>query len=129
MGIDLGGLFKDFLTDLIARVFQPGYGLFSVTSTGDLYPNPHAALAIGDSESLELFTFVGQVLGKAIFEDITIQPQFAHFFLANMPGRYNFLHVIDDLATLDIELHKNLKFLKDYEVQYSCLTRLLSHSL
>lgn len=74
-GIDLGGLFKDFLTDLSMRVFDPSYGLFSVTSLGGgslLYPNP-AASALFGHETTAIYKFVGQVLGKAIFEDITIQ--------------------------------------------------------
>jgi hypothetical protein len=32
-GIDMGGLFKDFWTDLSARVFDPSFGLFSITSS------------------------------------------------------------------------------------------------
>ena len=52
------------------------------------------------------------MLGKAIFENITIQPQFAHFFLAFMHGRYNYMNLINDLSSLDAELYKNLMFLK-----------------
>jgi hypothetical protein len=32
-GIDIGGLFKDFWTDLSARVFNPSFGLFAVTAS------------------------------------------------------------------------------------------------
>lgn len=32
-GIDIGGLFKDFWTDLSARVFNPSFGLFAITSS------------------------------------------------------------------------------------------------
>jgi HECT-domain (ubiquitin-transferase) len=56
------------------------------------------------------------VLGKALFENITIQPQFAHFFLAFMHGRYNFMNLVNDLRTLDEGLYKNLMFLKTYSV-------------
>ena len=55
-------------------------------------------------------------IGKALFENITVQPQFTHFFLSFINGKYNFLNIIDDLKTLDIELYKNLMFLKSYEV-------------
>ena len=63
------------------------------------------------------YIFIGRVLGKALFENITIQPQFAHFFLAFMHGRYNFMNLVNDLATLDRELFKNLMFLKTYQVK------------
>lgn len=32
-GIDIGGLFKDFWTDLSARVFNPSFGLFAITES------------------------------------------------------------------------------------------------
>ena len=115
-GIDIGGLFKDFLTDLSARIFDPSYGLFSLTSSNLLYPNPAAAVLYpGHGELEALYSFLGRVLGKALFENITVQPQFAHFFLAFMHGRYNFMNLVNDLATLDQELYKNLMFLKSYE--------------
>jgi hypothetical protein len=114
-GIDAGGLFKDFLTDLSARIFDPSFGLFVETSNKLTYPNP-AATKIYDSYELDsMFSFLGRVLGKALFENIVIQPQFAHFFLAFMHGRYNFMNLINDLATLDPELYKNLLFLKSYD--------------
>ena len=44
LGIDIGGLFKDFLTDLSSRIFDISYGLFALTSNNLLYPNPAAAV-------------------------------------------------------------------------------------
>ncbi|KAJ1444024.1 hypothetical protein B484DRAFT_389132, partial [Ochromonadaceae sp. CCMP2298] len=85
-GIDAGGLFKDLLTDL-SKTFDPSYGLFKLTPQHLLYPNPSAGLLYADQESL--FLFLGRLLGKALFENVTLQPQFAHFFLALM-GTYNF---------------------------------------
>jgi ubiquitin-protein ligase E3 C len=120
-GIDAGGLFKDFLTDLSARVFDPSFGLFIETSNKHTYPNP-AATKIYDSYELDsLYTFLGRVLGKALFENIVIQPQFTHFFLAFMHGRYNFMNLINDLGTMDPELYKNLLFLKSYDGDISDL--------
>ena len=69
-------------------------------------------LAHGEAEHLRLFAFVGRVLGKALFERVTVQPQFAHFFLSFMGGHYNYLHMFADLESLDAELHRNLMFLK-----------------
>ena len=47
-----------------------------------------------------------------------MQPQFAHFFLAFMMGRYNFTGLVNDLQSLDPDLFKNLMFLKTYEVRW-----------
>ncbi len=130
-GLDAGGLFKEFWTDLSNQSFDPNWALFLQTegkdnqnilfvsiksfflslmryfcldkikdSNGYLFPNPSSRAAHG-SDSIILFEFLGRILGKAIFENITIQPQFAHFFLSFLRGDYNFLHMLPDLSTMD----------------------------
>lgn len=78
-----------------------------------------AAIRSSNSSSSQdgvmLFTFLGRIVGKALFENITVQPVFAHFFLSFMRGGYNFNNMLNDLGVLDPELHKNLMFLKNYE--------------
>lgn len=86
-----------------------------MTQNRALYPNPGAIALYGEHETERLYTFLGRVLGKAIFENITVQPEFAHFFLSFLHGRYNYLQMVNDLASLDPEIHKNLMFLKTYE--------------
>ena len=96
-------------------MFDPSYGLFSLTTQNFIYPNPSAVKLYDEREIDHLFSFIGRVLGKALFENITLQPQFAHFYLAFMHGRYNFANLINDLSTLDAELFRNLMFLKSYQ--------------
>ena len=128
IGIDAGGLFKEFWTDLCAIAFDPNYALFRVTDGGSdasvgncLYPNPLSAAAHG-MEHTTLFGFLGRILGKALYEGITIHPKFAHFFLSFLKGDYNFLHMLPDLSTVDSQLYNNLMFLKTYDGDASDLT-------
>lgn len=122
-GIDAGGLFKEFWTDLSAIAFDPNYALFRVTDENCMYPNPSSAAAHG-SDHIVLFEFLGRILGKALFEGITIHPQFAHFFLSFLRGDYNYLHMLPDLSTMDAQLYNNLMFLKTYDgnAEDLCLT-------
>ena len=124
-GIDVGGLFKEFWADLSNMAFDPNFALFKATegSGNCLYPNPSSRAAHG-SDHIVLYEFLGRILGKALFEGITIQPQFAHFFLSFLRGDYNFLHMLPDLYTMDPQLYNNLMFLKTYEGDASdlCLT-------
>jgi hypothetical protein len=53
VGIDVGGVFKDFWGDLTARAFSLSYGLFTATADGRLYPNP-AASSLFDRHELEV---------------------------------------------------------------------------
>lgn len=118
-GIDAGGLFKEFWTDLCSIAFDPNYALFSITesSTGVgncLYPNPSSSAAHGDTHTT-LYAFLGRILGKALFEGITIRPIFSHFTLSFLRGDYNFLHMLADLSTIEPQLYNNLMFLKTYD--------------
>ncbi|KAL3786367.1 hypothetical protein ACHAWO_005304 [Cyclotella atomus] len=124
-GIDVGGLFKEFWTDLSNIAFDPNYALFRVTegSASLMYPNPSSRLAHG-SDHIILFEFLGRILGKALYEGITIQPQFAHLFLSFLKGGHQYLHLLTDLSTIDPQLYNNLMFLKSYtgDVSDLCLT-------
>ena len=118
-GIDAGGLFKEFWTDLCAIAFDPNYALFRVTESSagfgnSLYPNPASGAAHGE-EHVMLFSFLGRILGKALYEGITIHPVFSHFTLSFLRGDYNFLHMLADLSTIDPQLYNNLMFLKTYD--------------
>ncbi|OQS06813.1 hypothetical protein THRCLA_01177 [Thraustotheca clavata] len=116
VGIDAGGLFKEFWTDLSQLAFDPNYGLFQCTKDQLLYPNPHSGMV--HRAHLVLFEFLGRILGKALYEKIVVQPKFARFFLTKLLGRPNPWH---DLPSLDPELYKNLSFLKTYDGDISDL--------
>ena len=79
-----------------------------------MYPSPSSKAAHG-ADHIVLFEFLGRVLGKALYEGITIHPQFAHFFLSFIRGDYNYLHTLPDLSTMDQQLYNNLMFLKNYD--------------
>ncbi|KAL3945620.1 MAG: hypothetical protein SGBAC_000276 [Bacillariaceae sp.] len=122
-GIDAGGLFKEFWTDLSTIAFDPGYSLFRMTEDNCMYPSPLSKAAHG-LDHIVLFEFLGRILGKALYEGITMQPQFAHFFLSFLRGDYNYFHMLSDLSTIDRTLHNNIMFLKTYEhdAEDLCLT-------
>lgn len=105
VGIDAGGLFKEFWLDLSTLAFDLQYGLFLTTDEQLLYPNPNSSSAhfSRESDHLTLFQFVGRILGKALYEGIVVQPKFAHFFLSKLLHNFN---QINDLPSLDPEIYK-----------------------
>ncbi|CAH0487660.1 unnamed protein product [Peronospora farinosa] len=114
VGIDAGGLFKEFWLDLSTLAFDLQYGLFLTTHDQLLYPNPNSASSLftRESDHLTMFQFVGRILGKALYEGILVQPKFAHFFLSKLLHSFNQLN---ELPSLDPEIYKNLMFLKSYD--------------
>ncbi|GAA5863539.1 hypothetical protein JCM8547_007279 [Rhodosporidiobolus lusitaniae] len=108
-GIDGGGLFKELLTSLTKEVFDTNRGLWLSTSSQELYPNPHVYAK--DQNQLSWFTFIGRILGAALYRGILVNVRFADFFLVKWLGRQSYL---DDLASLDPELYRGLIKLKNY---------------
>ncbi|KAL7432289.1 hypothetical protein ACHAXH_006378 [Discostella pseudostelligera] len=124
-GIDGGGVFKEFLDDLIKDAFLPATvketsgemddddnveeihpDFFSVTPLQTLKVNTELD---GKDSLLVHYEFLGRVLGKAIYESILVEPQFSLLFLNKLLGKQNSL---DDLKNLDPEYYKNLMSLR-----------------
>lgn len=112
-GIDGGGVFKEFLTSLVKEAFDTNRGLWKATENQELYPNPHSYSTQG--ESLEWYTFLGRVLGKALYEGILVDIKFAGFFLSKWLGKGGYLDDLASLDSLDKELYKGLIYLKNYQ--------------
>ncbi|KAI8055570.1 uncharacterized protein B0P05DRAFT_288472 [Gilbertella persicaria] len=119
IGIDQGGPFKDFLTMMISEAFEPNVGLFAATKQNSFYPS--ATSSIHGKNHIQLFEFIGKVIGKALYEGILLDVQFTRFLLARLLGRNVFL---EELKELDEEVWKNLTFIKRYEgdVEDLCLS-------
>ncbi|XP_057785709.1 E3 ubiquitin-protein ligase UPL7 [Salvia miltiorrhiza] len=110
-GLDYGGLSKEFLTDLSKVAFSPEYGLFSQTSTADRHLIPNTTARLLDN-IMQMFEFLGRIVGKALYEGILLDFYFSHVFVQKLLGRYSFL---DELSTLDPELYRNLMYVKHYD--------------
>ena len=64
-GVDGGGIFREFMSELIKTAFDPNRGFFKSTSDKLLYPNPQAKLIIESKEDLQRhYFFLGRILGK-----------------------------------------------------------------
>lgn len=113
-GIDQDGVFKEFLEETIKKVFDPSLNLFKTTSDQRLYPSP---ISYVQDNHLQLFEFVGRMLGKAVYEGIVVDVPFASFFLSQLLGQTHqvLYSCMDELPSLDAELYKSLTFIKHYE--------------
>lgn len=62
-GIDGGGIFREFLNELLKSGFNPNQGFFKTTNEGLLYPSPTAEMLVGESFTRHYY-FLGRILGK-----------------------------------------------------------------
>ncbi|XP_076654428.1 ubiquitin-protein ligase E3B isoform X2 [Halictus rubicundus] len=119
-GIDQDGVFKEFLEETTKKVFDPSLNLFKTTSENRLYPSPTSSV---QDNHLQLFEFVGRILGKAVYEGIVVDVPFASFFVSQFSGQtggalYSWL---DELASLDKDLYRSLTLVKHYKGDVSQL--------
>ncbi|CAG9464760.1 unnamed protein product [Pedinophyceae sp. YPF-701] len=110
-GVDGGGLFKDFLEELVKEAFDPQAGLFTSNANQELYPSPDSADNVPDGDDLRLLEFVGRMVGKAVHDGILLELPLAPFFLKKLT---RVACDVDDLDSLDPELSKNLAFLRTW---------------
>lgn len=111
-GVDGGGIFREFLSQLLKAGFDPNIGFFKSTHERLLYPNPQAAILAKDY--LKHYHFLGRMLGKALYENMLVELPFASFFLCKLLSKHGTDVDIHHLESLDPEMYRNLLFLKNY---------------
>ncbi|KAH0553850.1 ubiquitin-protein ligase E3C [Cotesia glomerata] len=111
-GVDGGGLFREFLSELLKTSFDPNRGFFRLTKDNMLYPNPKVHLLIDDFP--KHYFFIGRMLGKAIYENLLVELPFAEFFLSKIVGTHSDVD-IHHLDSLDPVMYRNLLYLKSYK--------------
>ncbi|XP_022903974.1 ubiquitin-protein ligase E3C [Onthophagus taurus] len=108
-GIDGGGIFKEFINEVLKTAFDPNRGFFLLTADNTLYPNPNVHLLIENYR--DHYYFIGRLVGKAVFENILVDLPLAEFFLAKLLVDKASAHF---LQSLDPILYRNLLYLRDY---------------
>ena len=61
-GIDGGGIFREFMSELVKTAFDPNRGFFKYTNDKLLYPCPQAKMLVEDYR--KHYFFLGRILGK-----------------------------------------------------------------
>eukprot|EP00375_Theileria_parva_P001919 XP_764594.1 ubiquitin-protein ligase [Theileria parva strain Muguga] len=126
-GVDGGGLFKEFLITLCTLIFDPTYGIFEeVPEERSYYPCPNSGII--HENHLELFCFIGKIVGKALYEQILIEPVLSRLLLNLILKRRN---TLDDLKLFDSALYRNITMLRgmseseieDLGLTFTCTTQ------
>ncbi len=105
-GIDGGGLFKEWLSNLSKEIFNEDMALFIKAASGSTYyPNPQSTV---QPNYIEMFTFVGKVFGKALWDFQLMDCYFVKAFykiILGMTLNYS------DLEDYDDSLYKSLNWM------------------
>eukprot|EP00210_Caulerpa_lentillifera_P006840 g6539.t1 len=114
-GIDQGGLMIELIEECIKAGFDPETGLFQRNQDGFFYTTEITEKHLGARNFLY---FLGEMLGKALYEGLLMDVSLAPFFLLRVQEQ---TLAFDDLATFDKDLHRSLIQVKRYHGDVSDL--------
>jgi len=111
--MDAGGVAREWFKILARSIFNPGYALF--TQAGGkactFHPNKNSHV---NPDHLRFFSFIGRIIGKALFDGQLMEAYFTRSFYKHMLRRK--VHP-SDMEALDPDYYKNLKWMLDNSVE------------
>ena len=110
VGLDYGGLAREWFFLLSKEMFNPYYGLFEYSATDNytLQINPHSGLC--NEEHLNYFKFIGRVAGMAVYHGKLLDAFFIRPFYKMMLGKNISLK---DMESVDTEYYNSLLWIKE----------------
>ncbi len=120
MGIDAGGLAREWFQLLIEEIFNPDMGLWlpSVTNQMAMRINPSSEISCPE-DHLIYFRFLGRVMGKALFDGHLISGHMVRHMYKHLLG---WPIMFEDLELPDVGYYNSLMSLLDVEnVEDMCL--------
>ncbi|PWN44550.1 HECT-domain-containing protein [Ceraceosorus guamensis] len=111
-GIDAGGVTREWFQVLARAMFNPDYALFAPCAADRTTYQPNRMSAV-NPDHLAFFTFIGRVIGKAIYDGRLLDAYFTRSFykhILNKPVDYR------DLESVDPEYYKSLEWMLENDI-------------
>jgi len=112
---DAGGLLREFVYLICQDIFKVERGLFSKAETQEMIYKLNPTCQ-DTQENLEMYKLTGRILGKALFEQMTVPIQLDRFILKQIIKKDI---TLDDLATVDKAFYNSLKYIKENSIDES----------
>ncbi|XP_042872289.1 E3 ubiquitin-protein ligase Nedd-4-like isoform X2 [Penaeus japonicus] len=110
VGLDYGGVAREFFFLLSKEMFNPYYGLFEYSATDNytLQINPYSGMC--NEEHLRYFKFIGRVAGMAVYHGKLLDAFFIRPFYKMMLGKPIELK---DMESVDSEYYNSLLWIQE----------------
>jgi len=110
VGLDYGGVAREWFYLLSKEMFNPYYGLFEYSATDNytLQINPNSGVC--NEDHLSYFKFIGRVAGMAVFHGKLLDGFFIRPFYKMMLGKQIELK---DMESVDTEYYNSLLWIKE----------------
>ncbi|XP_039759455.1 E3 ubiquitin-protein ligase Nedd-4 isoform X2 [Pararge aegeria] len=119
VGLDYGGLAREWFFLLSKEMFNPYYGLFEYSAMDNytLQINPNSGVC--NEEHLNYFKFIGRVAGMAVYHGKLLDAFFIRPFYKMMLGKSIELQ---DMESVDLEYYNSLMWIKENDPSELYLT-------
>ncbi|CAG9564322.1 unnamed protein product [Danaus chrysippus] len=119
VGLDYGGLAREWFFLLSKEMFNPYYGLFEYSAMDNytLQINPNSGVC--NEEHLSYFKFIGRVAGMAVYHGKLLDAFFIRPFYKMMVGK---TIELQDMESVDLEYYNSLVWIKENDPSELYLT-------
>lgn len=110
VGLDYGGLAREWFFLLSKEMFNPYYGLFEYSATDNYTLQINPCSGVCNEEHLNYFKFIGRVAGMAVYHGKLLDAFFIRPFYKMMLGKPIDLK---DMESVDSEYYNSLLWIKE----------------
>ncbi|CAL4162583.1 unnamed protein product, partial [Meganyctiphanes norvegica] len=110
VGLDYGGVAREFFFLLSKEMFNPYYGLFEYSATDNYTLQINAYSGMCNEEHLRYFKFIGRIAGMAVYHGKLLDAFFIRPFYKMMLGKKIELK---DMESVDSEYYNSLLWIQE----------------
>ncbi|XP_072752875.1 E3 ubiquitin-protein ligase Nedd-4 isoform X1 [Anoplolepis gracilipes] len=110
IGLDYGGLAREWFFLLSKEMFNPYYGLFEYSATDNYTLQINPCSGVCNEEHLNYFKFIGRIAGMAVYHGKLLDAFFIRPFYKMMLGKPIDLK---DMESVDSEYYNSLLWIKE----------------
>ncbi len=111
-GVDAGGVTREWFQVLSRQMFNPDYALFIPVASDRTTFHPNKLSKVNE-EHLMFFTFIGRIIGKALYEGRALDCHFSRAVYKRILGK---TVSIKDMETLDLDYYKSLLWMLENDI-------------
>jgi len=119
VGLDYGGVSREWFFLLSHEMFNPYYGLFEYAASDNytLQVNPDSGFC--NENHLEYFRFIGRILALAVYHQRLIDAFFIRPFYKMLLAKKI---TLGDMEVVDTEFYNSIKYILENDPEPLCLT-------
>lgn len=112
LGVDAGGVTREWYQVLSRQMFNPDYALFTPVSSDENTYHPNRTSYV-NPEHLSFFKFIGRIIGKSIYDGCLLDCHFSRAVYKKILDRSVSLK---DMETLDLDYFKSLMWMLENDI-------------